>query len=246
LKPDRIRKHIQINPFANDRNARVLRIFKRNYPCDGRARGWRAIKDGKGRQAKVMRVACLEPLDTMGRRIKDTLMFSEGSCLAPRARRVTARHRYSLTDWPGRWRMLALVLVFALGFQTASASTMAPAHAFAGDEHARHCKCVTRCQGASCCCGPREAQTRLSLREPNLDPDRTGASPCMMNSAPCGDSRLPGTFSEVPVKKTATLAIVEPLRLDTCGTLLPFFTHSLLPARRASRLDRPPEMLILA
>ena len=159
---------------------------------------------------------------------------------------MTARPRNSWTDWPARRLLPALVLVFAFGFQPAPASTMAPAHAFDGEKHAHDCKCATRCQGASCCGGPREAQTRLSYREPNPEPDRTGASPCMMNSAPCGDSRLPGTFSEAPVKKTATLAIVEPLRLDTCGTLLPFFTHSLFPARRASRLDRPPEMLSLA
>jgi hypothetical protein len=193
-----------------------------------------------------MRVACLEPLDTMGRCIKDTLMFSEGFCFAPRERRVTARHRYSLTDWPARWRMPALVLVFALGLQTASASTTAPAHTFDVGAHDHYCKCATRCQGASCCCGPREARARLLHREPNLNPDRAGDSPCMMNSAPCGDSRLPGTFSEAPVKKTATLAMVEPPRLDTCGNLLSFSTDSLLPTRRTSRLDRPPELLILA
>jgi hypothetical protein len=36
------------------------------------------------------------------------------------------------------------------------------------------------------------------------------------------------------------------LRLDTVFSLIPRSTLNLLPHRRASRLDRPPERLILA
>ena len=42
------------------------------------------------------------------------------------------------------------------------------------------------------------------------------------------------------------VALVGYLRLDTIGRLVPFSTLNLLPDRRASRLDRPPERLIRA
>jgi hypothetical protein len=67
-----------------------------------------------------------------------------------------------------------------------------------------------------------------------------------MTSAPCGNSGLPGTPSEGPVTRIAAFAVLEHRRLDAVGTLLPFSTRGLTPVRRASRLDRPPELLILA
>jgi hypothetical protein len=133
-----------------------------------------------------------------------------------------------------------------LGFQTAQASTMAPAHAFDGEQHAQDCKCATRCHGALCCCGPREVQTRVSHREPNPTPDRTEAGPCMMKSAPCGNSGLPSTPNQGPVTRNVALAVLEHRRLDAVGTLLSFYACRLLPVRRTSRLDRPPELIILA
>ena len=45
---------------------------------------------------------------------------------------------------------------------------------------------------------------------------------------------------------SVAVAPIGYLRLDTIGRLLPFTTLSLLSDRRASRLDRPPERLILA
>ena len=159
---------------------------------------------------------------------------------------MTARTLYSWTGSPARRVLPALVLVLATGFSSAQASAVAPAHAFGSKEHAHNCKCATRCQGPSCCCGPREAQTAQSYRESDPGAARIGASPCTMTSAPCGNSGLPGTPSEGPVTRIAALAVLEYRRLDAVGTLLPFCTWGLTPVRRASRLDRPPELLILA
>ena len=131
-------------------------------------------------------------------------------------------------------------------FQTAPASTMAPADAVAGETHGHNCKCASRCQGASCCCGPREGQTRLLHLEPNPEPGRPGAGECMTKSAPCDNSGLPSTPSEGPVNRNAALAVLEHRRHDALGTLLPFSSRNRLPVRRASRLDRPPELLVLA
>lgn len=191
--------------------------------------------------------SALRPLDTVQRTINHRAIVFPGFLPGPDENaRVLARRRNSWMDWPTRWLLPALVLVFALGFQSAPASTMVPTHAFEVEEHAHHCKCATRCQGASCCCGPNEARARLSYRETNSEPDRTGASPCMTKSAPCGNSGLPSTPSEGPVNRNAALAVLDHPRLDTVGTQMPFSTRGLLPTRRSSRIDRPPELLILA
>jgi hypothetical protein len=193
-----------------------------------------------------MHCPCLDPLDTPLEAIKYRQIVFREFLPGSKSTRVTARLRYSRTDWLARWLLPALVLLFASGFQSAPGSTVAPAHAFDAEEHGRDCKCATRCQGASCCCGPRAGQTKLSYREPNPEPDGIGGSPCMMKPTPCGDSGLPSTPTEGPVNRNAALDALECRRLDTVGTLLPFSNCSLVPVRRVSRLDRPPELLILA
>jgi hypothetical protein len=108
------------------------------------------------------------------------------------------------------------------------------------------CKCATKCRGDSCCCGPHEPQTRRPAPEPTPESNRADGSPCMVNSAPCGGSGIPNAPSEGPVSRIAALAMAGHLRHSAVSSLIPFSTLNLVPDRRTSRLDRPPECLILA
>jgi hypothetical protein len=141
--------------------------------------------------------------------------------------------------------LLAAGLLVALtaGHEVSAASVSSTR----GITAARHdCKCATKCRGESCCCGPHAPHTPLPAPESTPEPDRVVSNPCLMNAAPCRDSGLPSAPSDGPVSKCASLVIFGYLRLDTVGSLLPFSTHSLVPHRRFSRLDRPPEGLIFA
>jgi hypothetical protein len=141
--------------------------------------------------------------------------------------------------------LLAVSLLVAL--LSARDVAAAPLSSVRGITAAAHdCKCATKCRGESCCCGPHEPKTRLPAPEPTPETDRIVGNGCLMNSAPCRDSGLPSAPSDGPVSKCASLVIFGYLRLDTVGSLLPFSTHSLVPHRRFSRLDRPPEGLIFA
>ena len=59
------------------------------------------------------------------------------------------------------------------------------------------------------------------------------------------DPGLPGAPSSSPDGKGAALSPLECLRFDAVGSFLMSSPHRLLPSRRASRLDKPPERLIL-
>jgi hypothetical protein len=146
-------------------------------------------------------------------------------------------------DEPCRFLLAAVVLVALVSGRAVSAESVSSARGIAAAPH--QCKCGTRC-GESCCCGPREAQSHPEAPEPIAGPDRAGVSACVLNSAPCGDRGLPSAPSDRPVSKIAALAVLEHLQLDAAGFLLPFSARCLLPSRRASRLDRPPERLIVA
>jgi hypothetical protein len=145
---------------------------------------------------------------------------------------------------PCRVLLAALMLFALISAQDVSAASASAAQGIDVEQY--HCKCGTHCRGESCCCGPHKPQTRLPAPDPPPKPDRADDSPCVMNSAPCGDSALPGVPAGGPVGKSAAQAMSGRPQLGTVGFLLLFSTPGLFPSRRASRLDRPPERIIVA
>lgn len=113
---------------------------------------------------------------------------------------------------------------------------------------AHHCKCRSRCRGASCCCDHGEAPA-LPAPPPSDAPSSVGfefdANPCL-NEAPCGDPGLPTGSPRSHVGKAAALAMGGPPGPEGPRGFLTAPTSCVLPARRASRLDEPPEGLPLA
>ena len=156
-------------------------------------------------------------------------------------------HRQTLPRELCRWFILAVVLLFGLCQSGAtSASSVSSSAGFDAEEHAQHCKCGPKCRQASCCCGPRNTKVRPSNPQPVPEPIRADSSLCL-SSAPCGESGLPPAPSSVgPLGKVAALALRGHLLSADSGSLLPVSPRCLLPARRASRLDKPPEHLTLA
>ena len=103
-------------------------------------------------------------------------------------------------------------------------------------------------RGSSCCCdhGPAPA---LPVPPPSDVPSSVGleldASPCL-NAAPCGESGLPTGSPGSHVGKAAALAMDGPPGPEGLRGFLTAPSSHILPARRASRLDEPPEGLPLA
>jgi hypothetical protein len=120
------------------------------------------------------------------------------------------------------------------------AASVSSAGEFDAAPHASQCKCATRCRGESCCCGRRAAPSR----PPAPQSGQADTSLCL-SPAPCADPGLPGAPSSSPDGKGAALSPLECLRFDAVGSFLMSSPHRLLPSRRASRLDKPPERLIL-
>ncbi len=142
-----------------------------------------------------------------------------------------------------RWFLAAALVVGLISATEASAESVSAVRRIGAAPH--QCKCGMNC-GEACCCGTRETQTRAPASAPTSGPDRGFASKCVMNPAPCGHSGLPGARSGSSVGKSLALAVSGRLQLDTAGFPLRSSTLFLLPARRASRLDRPPERLVVA
>ena len=67
-----------------------------------------------------------------------------------------------------------------------------------------------------------------------------------MNSAPCSDSGLPNERSERPVSKSVAFQMLARQQLETGSELLAFSSQSLPSLCLAGRVDRPPEVLVLA
>ena len=147
-------------------------------------------------------------------------------------------------DEPCRLLLVTVLLVALISAQEVSAASVSAAPGINAAHH--HCQCETRCRGESCCCKSDQSPIRPPAPEPAPKQGRTDASPCQMTSAPCGNSGLPSAPSGRSVGKSAALAISEHPQLDPVGMMLPFSTPCLFPSQRASRLDRPPERLILA
>ncbi len=144
-----------------------------------------------------------------------------------------------------RWTLLAVVLAALVSVQGVTASSVLSAGEIDGVRH--NCKCGASCRGESCCCGPRQSQIRQPAPPvPPAELDGAHASPCQLNSAPCGDSGVPTAPSGGVVTKSAVSIAVGCPRLDADGVPFTDKAQSLLPARLASRHDRPPRILDLA
>lgn len=135
----------------------------------------------------------------------------------------------------------AVVLIVGLGLPgEASASSISPPVAFDADDHAQHCRC-RNCRQESCCCGSRKPRAQGGRTAPT----RRGEGPCI-GAAPCGDAGLPDVPVPGPSGKAASLATGgHRPRLAAVRHVLPG-DRCILPCRRASRLDEPPERPLLA
>jgi hypothetical protein len=144
------------------------------------------------------------------------------------------------------WLVLAVVFVCVLFHGgPASASSISQSNPFDLDAHSQHCKCRTKCRGSSCCCGPAGAASRPFGSEPDSQDSEPDAGPCV-NSGPCGNSGLPGSSSVGPHLKIATLSKFGRIQPATRERLFPSTFSCILPARRASRIDKPPESRVVA
>ena len=136
--------------------------------------------------------------------------------------------------------LLACAVVCVLGVRGASASSVAVAgaHAHGGDDHARYCKCRS-CNPDSCCCGPKKVSSAAKTLDAAAHPSPP-SSPCV-KSSPCGGEPGLPTAPVTGTAKAATLAARWDLRPLAGGRHLFPMPTCVLPARRAARLDEPPE-----
>ena len=139
------------------------------------------------------------------------------------------------------------VFVLGLGWRgDVPASTISPttAAAFEADEHTQYCKC-RNCGGPSCCCGPRPAKAAAPRVATKTEPVRPGYGSCL-SAAPCDEAGLPDAPVRGPSGKVAA-ASTHPHRFSlAAGRPVPPEGRCILPSRRASRLDEPPELPTLA
>jgi hypothetical protein len=132
--------------------------------------------------------------------------------------------------------MLAICLGFGPGADAMQVSSTA---GFDAHEHSLHCDCGVKCKRKACCCGPEAAKPRTPA------PAQADAGPCL-NSAPCGDPILPNAPPAGPSAKAAALVQCGRQTLVAAGRLLPSHARCVIPARRSSRLDDPPERSAVA
>ncbi|WP_165226962.1 hypothetical protein [Aquisphaera insulae] len=139
-----------------------------------------------------------------------------------------------------RLLMLAAAIACAIG-SPATAAPSISASATPADDHGRHCKCGD-CDPKTCCCGPLRTVAPGPDASPS-SPSPSRPSPCL-RSIPCGSHPgLPSSSIGVPGAASATLAA------GLEAPILPIWRHRSptipcdRPARRASRLDDPPEAI---
>ena len=136
----------------------------------------------------------------------------------------------------------ALMLLSVLGWRgevRASTISLAPAAALDADEHFQYCRC-RNCGGSSCCCGPRRAKAVAPRVATNTERAKPGYGPSL-SSAPCDEAGLPDAPIPGPSCKVAA-ASTHPHRFSpAAGRPVPPVVRCILPSRRASRLDEPPE-----
>jgi hypothetical protein len=161
---------------------------------------------------------------------------------AAKADRVehSCRHLWMRRFVRGLLPTVVLVFGFDWPMGAVSASSLAPAPASSAEDDGHHCRCASRCRGASCCCGPRRARVPDGPAIPAAAPETADGSPCL-KAAPCGDPGLPNAPVAAPISKMASLPGCARPVPGTAGRRLPPDVRCVLPSRRASRLDEPPE-----
>jgi hypothetical protein len=171
----------------------------------------------------------------------------EELCFAPsKARRVGTTYRDVQTGSLHHWLTPAVVLLSGLGWTGGASASSVSSAGFDAAEHAQHCNCGPKCRQASCCCGPRNPKVRPPLSPPVPGATEADSTPCL-KSSPCQGSGLPtAPNSPGPSGKVTASAIGAHAPFAAAGRFLPSPPRCILPARRVSRRDKPPEHLALA
>lgn len=144
-------------------------------------------------------------------------------------------------------RRLLPTVVFLVGIGSqgeASTASISTATSRDFDDHAEYCKC-RNCSRESCCCGPRKDKARTSPPLQASGSPSTTSVPCM-NPAPCSQPGLPSASTAGPSGTDALLAPRCSLLSITSGRHLPLCPLCILPVRRASRIEEPPEGMAIA
>jgi hypothetical protein len=140
-----------------------------------------------------------------------------------------------------RWLVPAATLVLCLGFDAAAAASSAYTSRVTGTEnHAHNCKCAAHCQGESCCCGPRKIVDHNASLPPAATLALSETNPCL-NSAPCGEPGMPNSPSARIFDRAAFPASRIAILAARALRFLPSCSRCILPARRPTRLDKPPK-----
>lgn len=147
----------------------------------------------------------------------------------------------------GYWTVALVALGMTISLGDARAALLSAPSGERGDlPHS--CKCGSRCRGATCCCAPEEPKQsappievpeKVSPPESAEDVDVEG--PCFAMD-PCGDPAVaPGAYEGL----TKTVALIWRLRSPhgEGGRRLVPSRCLRLPARFASRLERPPRAI---
>jgi hypothetical protein len=137
--------------------------------------------------------------------------------------------------------LLVLVTAGPLSAASVSAGGGTPAR---GSAH--HCKCGTKCRGASCCCDSHgDAAHPAEDLSPQAEiPSEPASSaplgPCL-NALPCGDPGVPLASPVESVVKTAALGRAVAFDSTDAGAALPCESAPSRPRQFGERIDEPPE-----
>ncbi len=173
----------------------------------------------------------------------DTLLYWLTETQRTGVDRLRTANRILQCDRRLRWPMAIVLFGALISVQRSAASEIDSAEV--GQNTAHHCKCGTRCRGASCCCGPRKRPAATEAPVQKAAGSRSDglatSSPCSVGSAPCGDSGLPSSTVSGPETKNASITTSVDLVLPAAGILRASDYRMTAPPRRPSRLDRPPD-----
>jgi hypothetical protein len=180
-------------------------------------------------------------------------LITRGFCSLHRVRSANSATRFRPLSRLILVSAILAVLIRAQGVSAApvvraqpvSAAPVVSSSRFSADSH--QCKCGMTCRGNSCCCGPRHGQEVEPSSAPTPGAVRVLASSCLIKSVPCGNPGLPNSRPDRSDPQNDAIAAAGRLRFDTVGLLLVRRSTSCQrPARRASRLDRPPDHQLVA
>jgi hypothetical protein len=134
------------------------------------------------------------------------------------------------------------MVVFGLGPQRiALASSISSDVSTVDDNHARECRCAN-CHRQSCCCGSTRTVKPEARALKAAEPIQVTQGPCMRTN-PCGDQGLPAGSGSGTSAKAELLATCPHVADTRTGSLVLPACERVRPARRHTRLDRPPEHL---